>query len=59
MRFTDVPKDAKIKGYWLNNVYTEDELNTIPDNAYVLYKTVTEEDVELFTESALKFNVKN
>ena len=57
--FTDVPKDAKIKGYWLNNVYTEEELNTIPDNAYVLYKTVTEEDVELFTESALKFNVKN
>lgn len=58
-RYANIDKDLTVKGYWLNNVYDEDSLTNISDDAYVLYKDKKDEDVELFTESALKFTVKN
>lgn len=58
-RYSELGSDVTIKGYWLNNIYEEDSLTNIPDNAFVVYKEAKDDEVELFTESALKFSVKN
>ena len=57
--YEKVKANSIIKGYWLNSVYEEDSLENIPSHAYVVYKEEKDSDIEFFTESALKFSVKN
>lgn len=47
-----------VNGYWLNNIYTEDIIS-IPSDAHIVYRNKSQGEVSLFTESALKFKVKN
>lgn len=47
------------KGYWLNSVYSEENLDKVPSEAYALYRPTYGTDIQLFTESALKLNVRN
>lgn len=51
--------DEKVKGYWLNSVYSEENLENIPPDAYVLYRPKYDTSAQIFTEAALKLNVKN
>lgn len=50
--------NEKVYGYWLNSVYEEENLDSIPSHAIVTYKPEQEEGVSLFTEAALKLNIK-
>lgn len=52
-------KGVTVYGYWLNSHYIEDDLQNIPDEAYVLYKPTQEDGISAFTESALKLSVKS
>ena len=51
--------EGKVIGYWLNNVYEDYISGSIPEEAYVLYKELSEGSVKLFTESSLKLDVNN
>ena len=48
-----------VYGYWLNGIYEDLNLTSIPINTTVVYKPIQEEGIEVITESALRFNIKN
>ena len=51
-------ENETVYGYWLNSVYEEENLDSIPQHAIVTYKPKQEDGVTLFTEAALRLSVK-
>lgn len=57
--YQNLKETDTVVGYWLNNIYNDTDFSNIPDNAMVLFRKEKDNIIDVFTESALKFDVKN